>query len=135
MGGLFEGFKFIFRGGFMMLPLLASSLIALTVIIERWKALNKQYVTPPDFTQEVLEKVQEGKTAEALKLCDGKVHSGGGGVKGRLGAFQEPVGGNGNRHEERGGKLGAAPGKKGPCFGYHHHHRSLDGTAREPSSA
>jgi biopolymer transport protein ExbB len=73
MSGLFEGFKFIFRGGFMMIPLLASSLFALTVIVERWKALNQQYVTPPDFTQGVLAKVQEGKTAEALELCEGRL--------------------------------------------------------------
>jgi biopolymer transport protein ExbB len=72
MSDFFEGFKFIFRGGFMMIPLLASSLLALTVIVERWKALHKQYVTPPDFTQGVLHKVQEGKTAEAIKLCEGK---------------------------------------------------------------
>jgi biopolymer transport protein ExbB len=72
MSGFFQGFAFIFRGGFMMIPLLASSLIALTVIVERWKALHKQYVTPKDFTQGVLAKVQEGKTAEALKLCEGR---------------------------------------------------------------
>ena len=73
MSEFLDGFKFIFRGGFMMLPLLASSLLALTVIVERWKALNKQYVTLPDFTQGVLRKVQEGKTVEALKLCEGKL--------------------------------------------------------------
>ncbi len=56
----------------MMVPLLASSLLALTVIIERWKALHKQFVTPADFAQGVLAKVQEGKMAEALKLCEGK---------------------------------------------------------------
>jgi biopolymer transport protein ExbB len=72
MGGFLDGFKFIFRGGFMMIPLLASSLIALIVIIERWTALHKQYVTPLDFTKGILEKVLEGKPAEALKLCDGK---------------------------------------------------------------
>lgn len=72
MSGLFEGFKFIFRGGFMMLPLLASSLLALTVIVERWKALKKRYVTLPGLTQEVLKKVQEGKMAEALQVCQGK---------------------------------------------------------------
>ncbi|HTC21508.1 MAG TPA: MotA/TolQ/ExbB proton channel family protein [bacterium] len=72
MSDFFEGFKFIFRGGFMMIPLLASSLLALTVIVERWKAFHKRYLTPPDFTQGVLAKVQEGKTAEALRLCNGK---------------------------------------------------------------
>jgi biopolymer transport protein ExbB len=72
MDGLLEGFKLIFRGGFMMVPLLASSLIALTVIIERWKALHKRYVTPEGFTTEILNKVKEGKVSEAAQSCQKK---------------------------------------------------------------
>jgi len=72
MGGFLEGFKFIFRGGFMMIPLLASSLIALTVIIERWKAFHKRYVTPPGFINDVLEKARAGKLLEAIQACHGK---------------------------------------------------------------
>jgi biopolymer transport protein ExbB len=69
MDGFLEGFKFIFKGGFMMLPLLASSLIALTVIIERWKAFNQLYRTPHDFVQKVLTAMQEGKVSEASHIC------------------------------------------------------------------
>lgn len=72
MSGFLEGFGFIFRGGFMMIPLLASSLIALTIIVERWKALRQQYVTPEDFIPTVLKSVQEGKLSEAVKTCDSK---------------------------------------------------------------
>jgi biopolymer transport protein ExbB len=71
MAGFFEGFGFIFKGGFMMIPLLASSLVALTIIIERWKAFNKQYATPPDFIQKVLAEVGEGKLPQAIKSCEG----------------------------------------------------------------
>jgi len=91
MSGFFEGFKFIFRGGFMMLPLLASSLLALTVIVERWMALKKQYVTPRDFTQGVFEKVLEGKTAEAIKLCEGKPIPLAAVLKAGLGHFKNPT--------------------------------------------
>lgn len=72
MNGLWEGFKFIFRGGFMMIPLLASSLIALTVIIDRWKTYHKRYKTPPGLIDGVLEKAWGGKVAEALEACRGK---------------------------------------------------------------
>ncbi len=72
MSGFLEGFKFIFRGGFMMLPLLASSLIALTVIIERWRTYFKRYATPPDLIEGVLDRVREGKVPEASKFCAGK---------------------------------------------------------------
>ena len=69
MNGFLDGFKFIFRGGFMMLPLLASSLIALTVIIERWKAFDRLYQTPAGFVPKVLAAIQEGKFSEASHLC------------------------------------------------------------------
>jgi biopolymer transport protein ExbB len=72
MNGFFNGLKFLFRGGFMMIPLLISSLIALTIIIERWKAFHKQYVTPMDFMQNILDKAREGKISEAIQLCNGK---------------------------------------------------------------
>lgn len=52
-----------------MLPLLASSLIALTVIIERWKAFNGLYQTPSDFVPKVLAAIQESKFSEASHLC------------------------------------------------------------------
>jgi biopolymer transport protein ExbB len=69
MSGFLEGFSFIFRGGLMMFPLLASSLIALTVIIERWKAFNRLYQTPSDFVPKVMAAIQEGKFSEASHLC------------------------------------------------------------------
>jgi biopolymer transport protein ExbB len=72
MDGFLSGFGFIFRGGFMMIPLLASSLVALTVILERWKAFNREYATPADFIQTVLAKVGEGKLPEAVQACEGK---------------------------------------------------------------
>jgi biopolymer transport protein ExbB len=72
MGGLFGGFTFIQRGGFMMIPLLASSLIALTVIIERWRAYHQQYRTPVGFIQNVLDQVREGNLSQALLTCQGK---------------------------------------------------------------
>jgi biopolymer transport protein ExbB len=67
-----EGFKFIFRGGFMMIPLLGSSLIALTVIIERWKTLTRRYVAPGGFAGKVLNLAREGKTGQASEICKGK---------------------------------------------------------------
>ena len=69
MNGFLDGFNFIFRGGFMMLPLLASSLVALTIIIERWKAFHEQYRTPVDFVSKVLVAMQEGKVSEASHIC------------------------------------------------------------------
>ena len=59
----------IFRGGFMMIPLLASSLVALTVILERWKAFHKRYATPGGFIPGVLKKAGEGNLEQAARDC------------------------------------------------------------------
>jgi biopolymer transport protein ExbB len=72
MNDLFDGFKLIFRGGFMMLPLLAASLVALTIILDRWKVFQKQYKTPAGFMDRTLRKISDGHLAEAQKDCEGK---------------------------------------------------------------
>ena len=72
MNGIWSGFLFLFRGGFMMIPLLAVSLVALTVILDRWKAFHKRYAAPPDFIEGVLEKARAGKLKEALQSCEGR---------------------------------------------------------------
>ncbi|MGH7738589.1 MAG: MotA/TolQ/ExbB proton channel family protein [bacterium] len=69
MNDFFSGFHFIFRGGFMMLPLLASSLVALTVILERWKTFQKRYATPAGLITRVLTQTREGKLSGAIELC------------------------------------------------------------------
>lgn len=74
----------------MMVPLLLSSLIALTVILERWKALQKKYVTPNGFTESVLQKVKDGKVAEAIELCAKKEIPVAAILKAGLGHFKNP---------------------------------------------
>jgi biopolymer transport protein ExbB len=91
MSGFLEGFKFIFRGGFMMIPLLLSSLVALTVIIERWKAYSKRYITPKGFINDVLEKAQAGKVADAVKVCEGKMIPVAAVLKAGLEHFKSPM--------------------------------------------
>jgi len=69
MHGLVSGFEFILRGGFMMYPLLLSALIALTVIFEKFYSFFKAYSTGVTLTSELLQKVQQGKLAEAAAIC------------------------------------------------------------------
>jgi biopolymer transport protein ExbB len=91
MSGFLAGFQFLFHGGFMMIPLLASSLVALTVIVERWRAYHQQYQTPKGFIREVLEKAQSGKLADAIKDCDGKMIPVAVVLKAGLEHFKNPV--------------------------------------------
>jgi biopolymer transport protein ExbB len=47
-------------------------LIALTVIIDRWRTYHRRYKTPAGFIEGVLEKARAGKLPEALQACQGK---------------------------------------------------------------
>src|SRR6266446_4228294 len=70
MHGFFAGLEFIMRGGFMMYPLLASALVALTVIFERYYLLNRRYSMPDGFVDGVMEKVRKGDVATAKQNCE-----------------------------------------------------------------
>jgi biopolymer transport protein ExbB len=69
MHGLVSGFEFIFRGGFMMYPLLISALIALTVIFERFYTFRNRFFTPVTFVKEVIDAVKAGRLDQAEGLC------------------------------------------------------------------
>ena len=65
MHSLSSNIQFVSRGGFMMIPLLASAFLALTVMVERAFVFRKRYAMPPNLLREVLRRVEEGKPAEA----------------------------------------------------------------------
>ncbi len=75
----------------MMVPLLISSLIALTVIVERWKAYYQRYKTPKGFINGVLEKAQAGKVADAIQACEGKTIPAAAVLKAGLEHFKSPM--------------------------------------------
>lgn len=66
-----ELFAFLKQGGVLMIPILAFSVVALGVFIERLWALRSGQVVPRDFLALVQKKVREDKTGEALTLCEG----------------------------------------------------------------
>ncbi len=72
MGGFLGSWQFIFKGGFMMVPLLASALLALTVILDRLFIFGRSYKTRPDLLRQALEKLRDGKPEEAEALCRGQ---------------------------------------------------------------
>lgn len=64
------GFEFMCRGGLMMIPLLASALIALTLIIERLYMFTKVYKTAPDFVSQAFRLLQQNQVKEVRELCE-----------------------------------------------------------------
>lgn len=59
----------IIRGGFMMMPIIAGSVLALTIILERFWSLQRSRIIPEDFLRRMEKMVAEGKLSEALSAC------------------------------------------------------------------
>jgi biopolymer transport protein ExbB len=59
----------IVKGGVFMYPIILCSIIALAVFIERLWALRRKQIIPPEFINQIEEKVKKGKISEAVYLC------------------------------------------------------------------
>lgn len=69
MHNLVSGFEYILRGGFMMYPLLASALIALTIILERLFSFARPYRCPSGLVAEILENARQNRIEQARELA------------------------------------------------------------------
>ena len=63
--------QFIDEGGVLMYPILAFSIIALAVFLERLVALRSSRVVPRDFLELIRTKLSAGRHTDALTLCEG----------------------------------------------------------------
>ena len=70
--GFFESgaLKFLLEGGPFMRPLLALLVMAIAVIIERYRSLKLLETDAGSLREEVIELLSEDKVEESLKLCD-----------------------------------------------------------------
>ncbi len=59
----------LMRGGFMMVPILLGSVLALTIVIERLWALQRSRVAPEAFLERMDRMLAENKCSEALSAC------------------------------------------------------------------
>ena len=73
MHGLVDSLELIVHGGFMMVPLLISALIALTVIFERFYVFRSRFTTPHRFTYDIIKQVRDGQLAQARAACQSKL--------------------------------------------------------------
>lgn len=62
-------FDTLLRGGFMMVPIILGSVLALTIIIERFWVLQRDKVFPERFLRRMEEMVNDEKISEALGAC------------------------------------------------------------------
>ncbi len=69
MSSIISGYEFVMRGGFMMIPLLFSALIALTVIFERSYVFYRVYITSPQWISKILQKLKSQELKKAEDAC------------------------------------------------------------------
>ena len=60
----------LIRGGFFMWPLLFLGILAIGVMIERWRSLKILDTDPDELRAEVTDLLDEGRIEDAMKLCD-----------------------------------------------------------------
>lgn len=60
----------ILKGGPMMIPILAGSIIALAIILERYWTLWKIRLNIPQFAQEIFLHLERGQLQKALERCE-----------------------------------------------------------------
>lgn len=64
-----EVYEFLAKGGWLMIPILGSSVIALAFFMERLWALQRAKIIPERLVQVVREMLAEGRLQEAENLC------------------------------------------------------------------
>ncbi len=59
----------MFKGGYMMLPLILLWLFAIYIFVERVMTIRKSSKTPSEFHRQIRDKVQSGRIEEARIIC------------------------------------------------------------------
>jgi biopolymer transport protein ExbB len=67
--GLSQGFAWFMRGGLVMYPILACSIIGLAVLLERLAFLRRRHLLPERFIRAVTRAWQRGEFEVAWRLC------------------------------------------------------------------
>ncbi len=60
---------FIQKGGIFMYPIIACSIISLTIVMEKFWVLRRSRIIPEGLAESIAELIKEGKTSEASALC------------------------------------------------------------------
>lgn len=63
-------FEVIFRGGILMWPIMACSVIALAITIERFFSLRRATIDTREFMDTMRQVLRQGRIPEAIEICD-----------------------------------------------------------------
>jgi len=65
-----ETFRFIAKGGVLMIPIIFCSVLALAIIIERIFALHQAQINTQEFMARIREVLKRNKIMEAIQICE-----------------------------------------------------------------
>lgn len=63
-------FELLVKGGWLMIPILIASIIAVYIIAERWQTLKKARADADDFLKNISQMLKDGNRERALTYCD-----------------------------------------------------------------
>lgn len=63
-------FEFIWQGGILMWPIMACSVVALAIAIERFITLRRARIDTREFMDTMRQVVRQNRIAEAVEICD-----------------------------------------------------------------
>ncbi len=65
-----ETFRFIAKGGVLMIPIIFCSVLALAIIIERLYSLHQAQINTQEFMARIREVLKRNKIMEAIQICE-----------------------------------------------------------------
>ncbi|MBM3214866.1 hypothetical protein FJZ36_08130 [Candidatus Poribacteria bacterium] len=69
---MLAGSQELLKGGPMLIPLAFFSLVATTVVLERWKTLRRDRYIPSEYVARIYRQLERGKYDLALALCESR---------------------------------------------------------------
>jgi biopolymer transport protein ExbB len=58
------------KGGVVMVPIFILSIVTVYLFIERWMYIRSRSKTPPNFTNQIIDQLEEGNLKAAFALCE-----------------------------------------------------------------
>lgn len=70
MGPLYQGYELMEQGGILMWPILATSIAALAIALERFISLRRARIDTREFMDTMRQVLRRGRVQEAIEICD-----------------------------------------------------------------
>ena len=70
MGALSEAIGFLVKGGYVMIPLMLCSVLAVAVMLERFVVFRRVAHASDGLMEQLRERLMDGRVEEALRMCD-----------------------------------------------------------------